>query len=404
MSDLAIRAAGDGADGVFRPRTVALLLVIGILGFLGTLVLGAFAPDLRSGHNGGAHALSTAAVGFGGIVRLAEATGRNPVILRNDTLFDTEDLVVLTPETGLEDMGKILARRAVKPTLVILPKWATVADPDKTGWVREAGLVLRAAPEAVFAPQFRFSVSRHRSGGRPLRSVDVPPAIQFAAARPLQTIAGKELRPLITDDRGGIVLAQLGTRPLYVLADPDLLSNIGMADARQAQSALTLLDYLNSGGATSIKFDVTLNGFGAAPSPLKLAFEPPFLAMTLAVAIALMMVAMQALARFGPARRRERAIAFGKAALIDNTAALVRKAGREAALGRRYADVVRDLAVAAFGVPARLHDGAIDDYLDGLGGRERFSDLANQARDAGDRHAMLAAAQRLHRWKQEKGG
>ena len=42
------------------------------------LVLGAYAPDLRSGHNGGAHALSNAATGFSGLVRLAEATGRNP--------------------------------------------------------------------------------------------------------------------------------------------------------------------------------------------------------------------------------------------------------------------------------------------------------------------------------------
>jgi len=395
---------GGGADGIFRPKTVAILLVIGILGFIGTLVLGAFAPDLRSGHNGGAHALSNAAVGFAGIVRLAEATGRNPHIVRNQQGTDADGLMVLTPENGLEDLSRILGWRVLKPTLVILPKWQTVADPDTSGWVREAGLAPRLAPEAVFAPADRLSIKRHRSGGRPLVSVDLPAGIQFTAPRPLQTVKGKGLRPLIIDDQGGIVLAQFGTKPLYVLADPDLLSNIGMADAQQAASALALLDYLNTGGAQGINFDVTLNGFGAAPSPLKLALQPPFLAMTIAVALTLALVAMQALARFGPVRRRARAIAFGKAALIDNTAALVRKAGREAALGGRYAEVVRDRAIAAFGVPARLHDSAVDAYLDGLGGGERFSALAEAAQDAPDRHAMLAAAQRLHRWKQEKGG
>jgi len=393
-----------GAQGAFRPRTVAILLVIGILGFLGTLVLGAVAPDLRSGRNGGAHALSNAVVGFSGIVRLAEATGRNPAIVRNDRLFDTEDLLVVTPETGREDLGRILARRRVKPTLVILPKWQTVPDPAVSGWVREAGLLPRAMPEAVFAPLYRLAVARRRSGGRPLIPADVPEAIRFAAPRPLQTVAGRGLRPLIVDGRGGIVLGQLGTVPLYVLADPDLLSNVGMADARQAAAALALLDYLNSGGATSLAFDVTLNGFGASPNPLKLAFQPPFLAMTLAIAVVLLMVAIRALARFGPARQPDRAIAFGKAALIDNTAALIRKAGREAGLGGRYAEVVRERAVAAFGVPARLHDAALDAYLDGLGGGDRFSDLARRARDARDGHEMLAAAQGLHRWKQEKGG
>ncbi|MEJ8629960.1 hypothetical protein P0F65_09395 [Sphingomonas sp. I4] len=33
---------------------------------------------MRSGHDGGTHALSNAATGFSGIVALAGATGRNP--------------------------------------------------------------------------------------------------------------------------------------------------------------------------------------------------------------------------------------------------------------------------------------------------------------------------------------
>jgi hypothetical protein len=402
MSEIAM-AASDEREGVFRPRTVALILIIGLIGFLGMLVLGAFAPDMRSGRNGGAHALSNAAVGFSGLVRLAAETGREPQVIRDDRMFDTEDLVVLTPETGAEDMTAALKTRAVKPTLVVLPKWNTVADRDTPGWVRYTGLKPRFQPESVLAPVYPLGISRHRSGGKPLIAVDVPQAIRFTAPRPLQTVTGQGLRPLITDDAGGIVLGQVGYKPLYILADPDLLSNVGMTDAQQAASALALLDWMNSGGARSIKFDVTLNGLGHSPSPLKLAFEPPFLAMTLAIAAALLMVALQAMTRFGPARRRERAIAFGKEALIDNSAALVRKAGREARLGGRYADMIRERAVVAFGVPARLRDAAIDAYLDGLGRRRRFTEFADQAKAARDRHGMLAAAQALHQWRQEKG-
>lgn len=404
MSDLAIGApAGASGGGAFTTRTVAILIAVGILTFVGMLVLGAYAPDLRSGRNGGAHALSNAAVGYSGIVRLAEATGRNPQIVRDPRKLDTEDLVVLTPETGATDMTKVLAMRQVKPTLVILPKWATVADRTHPGWVRFVAMKSTLDADAVLAPKNVLKTRRYSSGGRPLVSLSwMPESLRFRGPKPVQTIRGADLKPLITDDQGHIVLGQIGEQPFYVLADPDLLSNIGMRDADQARAALELLDFLNSTGAKSIWFDVTLNGLGQAPSPLKLAFDPPFLAMTLAIAIAVLLAGVQATARFGATRRRARAIAFGKTALIDNTAALVRKAGRHGALGPRYADLVRERAGSVFGVPSRLRDQAFDAYLDRLGGRARFTELAEQARTATDPRAMLQAAQALHQWLWEK--
>lgn len=402
MSDITIGTAGSTSGG-FSVRTVGIIVGAGIALFLGMLVLGAYAPDLRSGRNGGAHALSNAATGFSGIVQLAQATGRGAEIVRDARALDTEDLVVLTPETGRTDMTKILEQRAVKPTLLILPKWVTVPDLTHSGWVRYSDLQPTFEPEGVLAPKTVLKIARHPSGGRPLVGLSWMPAdLRFAAPRPLQTMAGADLKPLITDDQGGIVLGQIGEHPFYILADPDLLSNIAMGDAKQARSALALLDFLNATGAKSVVFDVTLNGFGRTRTPLKLAFEPPFLAMTLAVAAAVLLAGIQATARFGAPRRRERAIAFGKTALIDNAAALVRKAGRQGGLGARYVDLVRERAVSVFGVPARLRDGALDAHLDGLADRARFSDLAEQARAARHPRDMLQAAQALHRWLWEK--
>ena len=77
MSDLAIQAPPTG-DTNFRPATMFLIVAVGILAFVAMLVLGAYAPDMRSGHNGGAHALSNSATGYRGIVQLAQATGRTP--------------------------------------------------------------------------------------------------------------------------------------------------------------------------------------------------------------------------------------------------------------------------------------------------------------------------------------
>ena len=401
MSDISI---GKGeAEGTFRLRTVILILVIGILGFIGTLVLGAYAPDLRSGRNGGSHALSNAAVGFSGLVQLAQATGRNPQIIRDTHMMDGEDLIIFTPDNGKQDISLGITGRGAKPTLFILPKWQTMGDPTHSGWVRYVGLKDEDDPEGVLAPARKLKVDRYPSGGRPLTtSGDLPPEIRFTAPRPLQTIRGADMHPLVTDDAGRVVVAQLGEGPLFVIADPDLLNNKGVADAHQAAAALALLDWMNSSGSKEIDFDVTVNGLGHSRSPLKLAFDPPFLAMTLAIAAAALLAGWQATARFGSPRRREREIAFGKAALIDNTATLVRKAGRQAMLSGRYADVIRDRAAIVFGMSPRLHDGALDAQLDRLGGRARFTELAEAARTATDRHSALSAAQALHKWLWEK--
>lgn len=401
MSDLAIGARAR-AEGPFRPTTIGLIVAIGILAFAGMLILGAYAPDLRSGRNGGGHALSNAATGFSGIVQLARATGRNPLILRNEASLGTEDLVVLTPETGATDMSQILARRTTRPTLVVLPKWNTVADPKRTGWVRTQGLRPVWDPQRVLAPDYPLRVRRHRADG-PLVTVPghAPQELRFSAPSPVQTVAGEGLKPIVTDSAGRAVLIQFGSRPLYLLADPDLLSNHGIADRRQAEAALAMLDFLNSTGAGSITFDVTLNGLGQGRSPLRLMFDPPFLAATLAIVSALLLAGLQAIARFGPPRRPERAIAFGKAALIDNAAALVRQARREAGLGARYAEMIREKAVTVFGVPARLRDNAVAEYLDKLDGRPSFSALASAAAGARSREELLAAAKALHRWQGE---
>ena len=402
MSEVAISRAG-GADRVFSPLTVALLLIVGLIGFAGSLLLGAYAPDLNSGRNAGSHALSNAATGYAGIVELARATGRHPRVLRAEEAWNTEDLVVATPEHGAIDMTKFMAARRNRATLIVLPKWATIADDETSGWVDVGGLLPAFDPASIFAPATVMTVTRRPSGARALHAVRwAPSSLAVSAPRPLQTVASATLIPLITDDAGRIVLGQFRRTNTYILADPDLLDNHGIRRLDHARAALDLLDFVNATGARGIAFDVSLNGLGVGRSPLKLAFEPPFLAMTLAIVAALALVAWQALVRFGTAQPRTRAIAFGKTALIDNSAMIVRKAGREGMLGGRYAVLIRERARTIFGVPAKLTDDEADRYLDKLGGTTRFSALVADAGGAAHRTDMLAAAQALYRWQQEK--
>jgi len=403
MSGTGIDPSTEGADGAFNARTMLLITAIGVLAFIAMLVLGAYAPDLRSGHNGGSHALSNAATGFSGIVRLADQTGRNPAIVRVETDLTSEDLTVITPEHGYTDLSKILGQRGARATLLVLPKWETVADAQRPGWVRVAGLLPGADPARTLYPATPFGITRARSQGEPLRTVApaAPPELQFLAPRILQSVSAKGLQPLITNARGAIVLGKLGKSQLYILADPDLLNNHGMGDERQARAALALLDFLNSTGAKSVQFDVTANGLGRSRSPLKLAFDAPFLAVTLTIFAAMLLAAWQALVRFGPVGRPERAIAFGKAALVDNSAALVRKAGREAHLGSRYVDVIRDRAMALFRLQAGIDQQTLEARLEALNPQRSFASAAHAAETAHSRDELLDAAKSLNHWLEE---
>ena len=402
MSDLAIARGGDSGEALFRPRTIVILVIVGVAAFAAMLIATAYAPGTTPKGNGSAHALSNSAVGYSGILRLAQAGGRAVQVIRDADRLDGRGLIVLTPQTGDTQMGDVLARRQNLPTLVVLPKWRTLPKRAKAGWVDHLGLLPAGEPEEVLAPANKLKVARAPSGGQPLRHDGVlSDEISFSAPRPLQTISGENLTAFLTDRAGNIVLGQIGKGPLYVLADGDLLSNMGMRDAANARSAVALLDELDTEDE-GIAFDVTLVGLGRAPNPLRLAFDPPFLAMTLTLVAAMLLAGWQGVVRFGAPVRRERAIAFGKAALVDNSAMLIRKARRQARLGGRYVEVVRNRAVIAFGVPSRLRDRAIDDYLDRLSGRARFSDLAAAAEAASDRQQLVAAAQALHDWAKEK--
>ena len=404
MSDVAATRAGPEAQGLFRLRTIIILVAIGVAAFAAMLVGAAYAPGSMPKGGGAAHAVSNSAVGYSGIIRLAEAAGYETKVIRDEELLDSRGLMVLTPQTADTPMGDAIARRKGLPTLIVLPKWDTRPDKAHSGWVKYLGLLAPSEPYGVLAPDNKFAVARTKSGGAPLVTTGwlSDSAIHIAAPRALQTISGAGLTPLLTDQAGRVVLGQIGDGPLYVLADGDLLSNMGMRDAANAAAALDLLDQLNVSNEP-ISFDVTLVGLGRSPNPLRLAFDPPFLAMTLTLVAAMLLAGWQAFARFGPPVRRERSLAFGKAALVDNSAMLIRKARRQARLGGRYAEVVRERAVTAFGVPAGLRDKGIDDYLDKLSGRARFSDLAAAADQASDKQELVAAAQALHDWQKEKG-
>src|SRR5690606_34728896 len=124
---------------------------------------------------------------------------------------------------------------------------------------------------------------------------------------------------------------------VVVVAEPDLMNNYGLADSRRAELAYALVDAAREGQDIPVVFDLTLPGLGQSENLLTLAFRPPFLAATLSLLFAALVIAWRALRRFGPARAEAHARTMGKRQLAHNGAALVERARRLHLLGPPYA-------------------------------------------------------------------
>lgn len=147
-------------------------------------------------------------------------------------------------------------------------------------------------------------------------------------------------------------------------------------------------------------FDLTLMGFGANPSLIKLAFEPPFLPLTLCLLFAALLAGLHAARRFGPTAREGRKVAFGKRAIAENAAAMLRLARRRHRTGGRYATLTREAVATASGAPPGLTGDALDRYLDRLTREgDPFTSLAARAEAAPDPRRLLIAARALHHWR-----
>jgi hypothetical protein len=319
--------------------------------------------------------------------------------------------VVFTPE--YPPLAEELMARAQYDMLIVLPKWNAAPHPTRPGWVQRVGARDEGAIDAILseiAPDVR--IRRSDSAGRPTLSFarteagPSPPAPMTAGLiETPQTLVGKDMEAVVVNDSGGVVLGRVyyDDAPIYILADPDFLNTAGIADANTARAGMAMLELVNYPGQP-IAFDVTLNGFERTRSLIRLALEPPLLAATLCFAAAAGLMAWRSITHSAPKRHEERAIALGKRALADNSAALLRMARREHRMGWGYVQMIAAETADRIGVARGEGEEMLalfDRMGASLGVSRNFSDLAAEASAATDPVQMLAAARALHAWKEE---
>ena len=373
------------AARTFGPRAALGLVAVGAIAFVALLY--AIGAGLTGGdNNGGAHALSRGLTGYAGLVELLEGTGVEVVRARDPARLDDAGLLVLTPPhdaDGAEVARIVEAHRYSGPTLVVMPKWVQIpvgGNAAKPGWVALAG-TRRALWTGSLAKGLDVALGRVERADFGLGG----PAVSLGDGNAMQslTIAKEAAIPLVRGSRETTLVAYLNDAgsypalddwsgwdpsdepdddlfPLVIVAEPDLLNNRGLANKPVALNALALLRRVRDGDKSPVIFDVTLNGLGRARNLLTLAFTPPFLAATLALLLAAQAVAWRGFIRFGPPRLAARPIAFGKTALVENSAGLIRRAGRIRLLGAPYAALVTQRTLRALGLPPGSDPAAID--------------------------------------------
>ncbi|WP_379922537.1 DUF4350 domain-containing protein [Erythrobacter sp. R86502] len=397
-----------------------------VLGGFALLVAGLYLIGTGSGLGGDetdaqAHAAATGLNGYAGLSALAEAQGYAVTLSRSHETRTAQGLLVLTPPASsrAEDIAAILAERSERgPTLVILPKWTAIPPSAqltndqrrsfRRGWVILTGGQLAPWP-ALLPPPFRFA---HRpvpavSGAGPARWQGL------GLHGVLPTAAGAYAAPafahdVLIADTGGRALAFAARRsansvakaeqyPVVFLVEPDLANNYGLADPVRAAAVMALVARMTADAQSSaVTFDLTLNGFGASENLLTLAFRPPFLAATLSLLVALLIVGWRGLRRFGPpATRGAPDIAFGKSQLIANGAGLIVRARRFGLLGAPYTAAMARRLADRLGL-ARPDPAAIDTALARrLPDEEPFTRRAARMQAARRPADILAAAQSL---------
>ncbi|MBZ9764903.1 DUF4350 domain-containing protein [Mesorhizobium sp. CA8] len=395
----------ETAEAPFSRKTLFWGIFASLLAAAGFFLLSTYAPDFRQ-PQGGATPLSKGGTGYAGLVAWLKLTnGQAPPMERGEKdlaspLASTFLLVVtIAPGSDTAALDRLIKLRSGKNTLFVLPKWQTLPLFGHDGWEAKA----ERLPNSVVNDWLgRIAKAKLGEAKSTLSQINVAGRM-VPAPDELQWVADDH--PLIAAGDGRAILTELDNEPFYILTDPDFINNFALKDEQTAIAALDLIAMLEPAKG-AVRFDLTLHGIGGNYDLAKLLVEPPFLALTLSVLVAAALAFLHGLGRFGPPRAEGRAIAFGKRALVDTTATLLKRAGRLQGLGDRYATLMRQRAAALFGAPHGLQGEALDRWLDSRdkGEAHGFTARFKAVNDSNSLAGMHEAAEKLHDWTARRLG
>ncbi len=404
-------AAPRGPSGdAFSLRAVVLLIAAGLMAFTAAALVAIYSDPQTEGSYG-TNAYSYSAIGHRAWTAILQDLEVPVLLSRNDSAakaYDGDGLLVLAqPSSSADALESLELMFDTDRVLLVLPRWSGYPGYENRTWIKVLHeLELEDVEKVLHVVDEDASIVRSEETPAWRRIAwDSAPSLNGA-----QLIKSDEITPIVHSD-AGVLLGEykIGGTTVWVLSDPDIINNSGIDEGDNAVFAVAMVDALLSGGGAAV-FDETVHGFTLSPDLWKALLSFPLNLAVLQSLFAAAILVWAAVGRFGaplPPRPRLKA---GKQVLIANTASLFEYAGNLADILRRYHETcLRDLG-RQMHIPRDIRGAALTHWLDQVGGARGTSESYSTVYDAVATAingpsiavpALLRAALRLHRWKQE---
>ena len=393
----------------FSIRTLGILIIVGIAAFFGSVYFAIFGDDSGSMKTNGPNAFSVSAIGDKAFIELLNRRGVTTLVSRFDSArrAGRSGLLVLAQPTGDDGVAAIDQAMSGPTALIVLPKWTGEPKFPGIAWLKSMSLLPEETVNDVLKQIIPGAAIQRGTARQTIEAARFGGTLQLTFP---QVIAGDGVTAILAT-RDGVLIAerQSGGKRIWILADPDLISNHGLDDADNATVALNMIEQLRPKGGV-VLFDEVIHGYEQRPNLLREAFRPPFLGVMISGIATIALAIWAGALRFGAPPPLQPAIAAGKTTLLANAAGLLGRSGSSGFLLQRYARMILAQAIAALhgprGVSAKDQVLWLDKLapsiiaLEHLTPRVAEIDRLTAAKSL-QPHAAIAAALKLYRWKQE---
>ncbi len=400
-------------SGGFSTKIVFGLIGAGLILFLAALLV-TLSPQetLSKKDRYGAGMKSKSVLGYAGFADLLERHGFQVVRERYAAQIDRHDRangvrVIAEPVIGASKQRRShFTRRTNHPAvLVVLPK-RYPGLPAAKGWLRSVG---KYSDKTALSPLRILDGNASITDSKKALRTSGGTIILPESTTPRQLFKSGIFTPHIGNDDGMLVgRLQKNRRDLWLVSDPDLLNNY---DFRNLGNIAAIEHIVRAFPEDSVVvFDETRAGSVQPPREfLQILLQAP-LYYVLIYAVLVLLVALWAAApRFGPiVRPAAGSETHGKSSLIGAAAGLLRLAGQDSEIIRRYLGAsVRDVARRNH-APGTLDDTGLVAWLDRVGEARRatkpdelahMTDRVNHQIKARHKLELLREAGRIYNWK-----
>ncbi len=352
------------SDSPFALRTVLILIAVGGCAIAGIVYLSLYGRDFGEPNTVEPSVYSRSSIGHKAFLETLRRLGVPVQVSRFNSAQKTGDsgLLIVAEPTDDEENDDLLHRLDDLPeVLFVLPKWQAAADPGNPRWASAIGLL----PEENVLALYEKVVSKAKL--RRYEGLDTLSGGSFGGEIRLndgQYIEDDDLKTLIPGRRGALLgeYARGGTR-LWVLSDPDLISNQGIDEGENAGIALAIVKALERRDGPVV-IDETVHGFGERPELLHRIFQLPYVVVTITGLLALVLVVWAGSLRFGAPRLSEPVLAAGKGSLIRNAGDLLSLGQATGMVAMSYLRLSVGEAMRGLRGPGGLDEAAQAAWLD----------------------------------------